>query len=244
MDSVAEMVVDGRLVCDVRRRLTTDEQLEWDLLCNALGPVHSLNEEEDEVDILGGFSVKKCYEAQVQEVEEDYNFHKYLWRKNIPSKGSFMLWDNFHDSLPTRSMLHHRRVEIEDVHCLFCKEHVETADHMFLHCKYAFEVWSYFINAFKISWVFPSNVKQLFEMWSFNVLHVRCKDVWWKMIYAVLWHLWKERSSRAFGGREMDVEELCLLIRQTIVIWLSELDVFKDCNVSQILFMSDTILHM
>lgn len=229
---------------DVRRRLTTAEQLEWDLLCNALGPVHILDEEEDEVDILGGFSVKKFYEAQVQEVEEHCNYHKYLWRKNIPSKVSFMLWANFHDSLPKRSMLHHRRVEIEDVHCLFCKEHVETADHLFLHCKYAFEVWSYFIKAFKVSWVFPSNVKQLFEMWSFNVLYGRCKDVWWKMIYAVLWHLWKERNSRAFGGREMNVEELCLLIRQTIVIWLSELDVYKDCNVSQILFMWDTVLHM
>lgn len=76
-------------------------------------------------------------------------------KKHIPPKVSFMLWAYFHDSLPTRSMLQNRRVEVHNVNCVFCNTVEETADHMLLHCEFAFKVWSKFMEAFGVDWCLP-----------------------------------------------------------------------------------------
>ncbi|XP_026451891.1 uncharacterized protein LOC113352262 [Papaver somniferum] len=157
--SIAYMVENHRLQCQMRRTLYHYEQLEYDLLCNELGPIHGLNVDADIVEIMEGFSVNKCYDLLVQ------------------------------------------------------------GD-----------------DAFKICWVFPDTVKKNFESWRVNNLKRKCKEVWWKVIYAVHWHLWKERNNRAFGGRAKDADEVIMFIKQTIVLWFFERDVFKDVSVSQVLF--------
>ncbi|XP_026452996.1 uncharacterized protein LOC113353687 [Papaver somniferum] len=241
--SVFEMISEGRLVCNSRRRLTQLEQMEWDMLCNELGPVHSLNGGEDQIDILDGFTAKKCYDWQMED-DTVWDFERFLWKKNIPPKVSFMLWANFHDSLPTRSMLKHRRVQVQDDKCLFCRQQEETADHLFVNCNYAREVWNHFIKAFKVSWVLPSSVRSHFEAWRFNNLTGKCRSVWWKVLYAVMWHLWKERGSRAFGGRTKEADELVFIIKQSIMLWLSDEKVFKDFTANQVLFHRDTVIHI
>ncbi|XP_026410891.1 uncharacterized protein LOC113306132 [Papaver somniferum] len=162
LDSVEEMIQNGILYCSSRRRLSAMEQLEWDMLCNELGPVHGLNEEEDTVEFFGGFTVKICYELQVQE-EPVGDFSKFLWKKNVPPKGSFMVWVYFHHSLPTRTMLTHRGMEVQSEYCVFCNAALEIADHMLLQCDYAFQVWSRFMKGFNIAWVVPDSVLNQFE---------------------------------------------------------------------------------
>ncbi|XP_026417133.1 uncharacterized protein LOC113312608 [Papaver somniferum] len=83
--SIDDMIENDRLTCQVRRRLNQNEQFEWDMLCNELGPVHGLNEEADSVDIMGGFTVKKCYKFSVQE-KEICDFNKFLWKQGVPPK--------------------------------------------------------------------------------------------------------------------------------------------------------------
>ncbi|XP_026398504.1 uncharacterized protein LOC113294330 [Papaver somniferum] len=183
--SVEEMIQNGRLHYSSRRNLSAMEQLEWDLLCNEMGHVHGLNEEEDTVEFLGGFSVKKCYELQVQD-DPVGDFNKFLWKKRVPPKVSFMLWDYFHDSLPTLTMLRHRGMDLQSVNCVFCNAEVETTDHMFLHCDYAFKVWSKFLEGFGIDWVASVTVWRLFEAWKLNNVQGRGREIWWKLIYAVL----------------------------------------------------------
>lgn len=54
------------------------EQLQWDSLCNKLGPVPSVDEEVDEISYEGDYSVKKIYEQQLEEAE-NFTFQKFLW---------------------------------------------------------------------------------------------------------------------------------------------------------------------
>ncbi|XP_026398900.1 uncharacterized protein LOC113294738 [Papaver somniferum] len=241
--SLSDMIVDGRLHCQVRRRLYHYEQLEWDLLCNELGHVHGMNGEADVVEIMGGFSVKKCYDLLVQE-DVVCDFSKFLWKNGIPLKVSFLICAIFHDSLRTYAMLSHRGMPFDDVRCSLCKGEEETTDHLMLRCPFEVKVWSYFIKAFQISWVFPDTVKKIFESWRMNNLKGRCKQVWWKVIYAVHWQLWKERNNRALGGRARDTDEVIMLIKQTIVLWFFDRDVFKEITVNQVIFHWETVLHM
>ncbi|XP_026439714.1 uncharacterized protein LOC113338526 [Papaver somniferum] len=178
------------------------------------------------------------------ENEEGWEFDRFLWKKNIPPKVSFMLWAIFHESLPTYNMLIRRDVEVQSEVCVMCKMENETADHLLVNCSYAYEVWSYFLNAFKVSLVAPNTVKAFFESWRMNSLSGRCKEIWWKIIYAVMWHLWKERGKGASGGREKTAEELIMLVKQTIMLWLINSDVFRGYDVNQILFNWISLLHM
>ncbi|XP_026451761.1 uncharacterized protein LOC113352106 [Papaver somniferum] len=237
------MVINGRLQCFSRRKLSTQEQLQWDSLCNELGPVPDFSEEADELLMEGDFSVHECYNMQLEDRSE-CSFEIFLWNKNIPSKVSFMLWTNFHNSLPTLTMLSHRGVNVQSKLCVYCQQVDETADHIFLHCPYAAEVWSFFVKAFKVSWTFPTTVLDHFESWRLNNLQGKCRKLWWMVNYAILWHLWKERSSRVFGGRHKLVDETILLIMNTIILWCFENEVFRGFSVNQILFHSDTVIHM
>ncbi|XP_026379845.1 uncharacterized protein LOC113274637 [Papaver somniferum] len=208
------------------------ERWEWDMICNELGPVHGLNGNEDIVDFFVGFTVRKYYQVQVQE-EPVGDFNNYLWKKNVPPKISYMLWAYFHDSLPTFAMLSHKRIEVQNENCLFCNNEIETADYMLLHCDFAFKVWSKFIEGFNIAWVAPVSVLHQFDSWKLKILQGRRKEIWWKVIYAVTCHMWKEMNSRNHGGRAKDVEELCLVMRQIILLSLSETTVFKDMSVKK-----------
>ncbi|XP_026383886.1 uncharacterized protein LOC113279410 [Papaver somniferum] len=241
--SIADMVGDGRLYCNFKRKIFLQEQVEWDLLCNEMGPVHGLVEEEDNVEIMGDFTVKKCYEKMVKD-DTICDFNKFLWKNGIPPKVSFMFWATFHNSLPTLSMLRYRGMDIQDDKCPFCKKEEETADHIFVCCSFAFEVWYHFIKAFRISWVFPNSVKGNFEAWRMNNLQGKSREVWWKVIYVVQWHLWNARNKRVFGGRAITMDEVILLIKQSIILWLSERDIFKGVTINQILYQWETMLHL
>ncbi|XP_026451644.1 uncharacterized protein LOC113351966 [Papaver somniferum] len=175
----------------------------------------------------GDYSVKKIYELQLEEVE-NYTFQKFLWRKNVHAKVSLLLWAYMHNSIPTLAMLRYMGVEPASDRCHFCQNVVEEADHIFVHCEYAHEVWMHFMEAFKMNWVMPDTLQGLFEIWSRCNFRGRCKDVWEKTHYVIIWHLWQQRNDRAFGGRHKPVSELVLIIiKRDIVLWLHEKNTFR-----------------
>lgn len=66
--------------------------------------MHELSAEVDAFSLNDEFFVRKCYELHLEDSEK-FDLDKFLWKKHIPPKVSFMFWENFHKSLPTRYML-------------------------------------------------------------------------------------------------------------------------------------------
>ncbi|XP_026437396.1 uncharacterized protein LOC113335585 [Papaver somniferum] len=184
--TIAEMINGGRWEGAFHKNLDANERCEWDLLRRDLGVVPSLVEENDEISFPDNFSAKTIYAAMENNTVE-YRYVKFLWLKTIPNKVSFLLWAIFNDSLPTRSFLRHRGIELENDKCVFCNTEIENAEHLFLHCNFAFKIWDYFIKSFHISWPIPATVLQLFEAWNWNVLHGRSKQIWDIIHYALIW---------------------------------------------------------
>ena len=46
-----------------------------------------------------------------------------------------------------------------------CKRSEEIVDHLLLHCKVAFSLWSAIFSRFRMSWVMPRWVFDLFACW-------------------------------------------------------------------------------
>ncbi|XP_026384301.1 uncharacterized protein LOC113279867 [Papaver somniferum] len=195
-------------------------------MCNELGPVTVFDDDMDEITYEGEFSVKKIYEKQMVDAEI-LRFQKFLWKKQVPTKVSFLLWAYMHNFIPTLSMLRHRGVEIALDKCHFCQTEVEDADHIFVNCKYAYEIWMEFLGAFKMQWVMPDTVQSLFEIWSQCKLRGRCRDIWEVIHYVIIWHIWQQRNDRAFGARHKTVSELVLFIKHEVVLWLHEKETFR-----------------
>ncbi|XP_026380060.1 uncharacterized protein LOC113274861 isoform X1 [Papaver somniferum] len=220
-----------------------NEQLEWDLLKRDLHHVPVLVEEDDKMEIMENFSTSNCYDKLIGDLDE-CGFNQFLWKSHIPNKVSFILWATFDDSLPTRDMLRHRGVDIESDQCILCNSVRESASHMFLHCTYSFEVWKYFIAAFRIAWPIPSTLLQLFEPWTINVLRGKGRQVWQILHYAICWVLWKESNGRVFGSRHKCVQESIDLVKQLVVLWSCDNDTFKYVDPSLIWSNWDTLMCM
>jgi hypothetical protein len=46
-----------------------------------------------------------------------------------------------------------------------CKFDEDTVDHLFLHCEIANELWYVIFSRFRLAWVMPSSVVDLFACW-------------------------------------------------------------------------------
>ena len=63
-----------------------------------------------------------------------------LWSLHIPAKTRLFLWRACHNSLPTRSNLHHRHI-LEDPRCGSCTNQPETTIHALWQCKTIQPMW-------------------------------------------------------------------------------------------------------
>ncbi|KAI3923674.1 hypothetical protein MKW98_011304 [Papaver atlanticum] len=70
------------------------------------------------------------------------------------------------------------------------------------------------------------NIKEV--DWDWNGLTGKCKNVWSLLHYAIIWNVWNERNHRVFGGRPKDVEEVIVLIKQSLVLWSCDSNTFSD----------------
>ena len=49
--------------------------------------------------------------------------------------------------------------------CCMYKKGRKTVDHLFLHCPFAWEIWSMVFDLFGVCWVMPCSILELLECW-------------------------------------------------------------------------------
>lgn len=120
------------------------------------------------------------------ETDGVFSFQKFLRRKQIPHKVSFLSWDHMHNSVPTLSILRNNGIDIKSVSCNLCHQEEEVVDQLFVQCSYSHAIWMYFLRAFKMDWLMPSTLFGIFEFWYQCKLRRKCRDVWRKFIMLLL----------------------------------------------------------
>ena len=65
--------------------------------------------------------------------------------------------------------------------CYLCEEHAETVNHLFLHCKWTYQLWRIFSSLRKITWVKPRNIAQLLNCW-INIGNTTIKEERWRIV--------------------------------------------------------------
>jgi len=115
-------------------------------------------------DVSGEFSVKSVYVclANYDSGLGDTIF-KRLWQikalPNVLTTAWRILWDR----LPTRTNLIRREVEVTSLNCVLCQASEESAQHLFLECTFAQQVWSLCLKWIAILFVQHKDMKHHFE---------------------------------------------------------------------------------
>ncbi|KAI8563627.1 hypothetical protein RHMOL_Rhmol03G0124100 [Rhododendron molle] len=75
---------------------------------------------------------------------------------------------------------------------------LETPQHLFLHCRFPWAVWSCIVHWWHVKWVCPSSVGALIAWWFGNRFRNLEKEIWESCLYATLWSLWLLQNDCVF----------------------------------------------
>ncbi|KAI8524775.1 hypothetical protein RHMOL_Rhmol13G0175300 [Rhododendron molle] len=109
------------------------------------------------------FPVKSAYEQWEITSHSNNALLGSLWKSLSPPKVEIFVWMAIKEKVATRSLLLSRNLisEIQQALCPLCSEHCETNQHLFLHCRFSWVVWSVIMEWWNVKWVCPCTVLDL-----------------------------------------------------------------------------------
>ncbi|MCI04536.1 putative ribonuclease H protein, partial [Trifolium medium] len=124
---------------------------------------------------------------------------KNISKSAVPSKVCALAWQLCLDRIPTKENLCRRGiVRIDDSLCSLCGETVETSRHIFLHCRFAADVWYHVNRWLGTMVVLPPDVMmsygQLVGCGGNKKIRKGFSIVW----LAFVWVIWRVRNDRVF----------------------------------------------
>jgi hypothetical protein len=174
-----------------------------------------------------GFSVKSTYgfldsllnvRAPLSYLET-FAF-KFIWKSGVLSKVSALAWQLLLDRIPTRENLRRRDViRLLDANCPFCALEVESAQHLFLHCRFTARIWFAVLRWYGVVSVLPPSVVSSFALLvgcGSNKKRRKGLAVIW---LAFVWAVWKVRNDFVFNNVVVDIEDVLELIQRLSWRW-------------------------
>ena len=174
----------------------------------------------------GVFDVRSFYIALLKAPSVSFPW-KNIWCIKVPKRVSFFLWTAARDGILTIDNLVKKDLPLVNWCCL-CKCDEETVDHLLIHCKFAYALWSEVLIMFGVQWVMPDTIVSLLFAWR-NWLGTYSSKVWNLVPACLMWLVWKERNVRNFEDVESPIDKLKTLLTRTLFEW-SRIWGFMHCN--------------
>ncbi|GKU90659.1 hypothetical protein SLEP1_g4626 [Rubroshorea leprosula] len=184
----------------------------WDEWC---GGVHSKD---------GIYTTKSAYQALTRDhrtVQQSPTISK-VWQEFIPSKISVFAWQVLQDKIPTKMNLLKRGIiqDITESKCVLCGLASEDSNHLFIHCKIAWELWNSCYRWWGSKQVLDKDCGRMFEQhpFIFNIKEVR--GGWECIWFSVVWSIWLARNEKLFRGKEVEAGRLLELVQVRAFKWI------------------------
>ncbi|KAK3172175.1 hypothetical protein Dsin_033156 [Dipteronia sinensis] len=152
----------------------------------------------------GSFSVKsfrRCLE-EIGEVGSDA-VSSLLWLGFVPHKVEVFLWQLLKVRILVKEVLHNfGMVQIASIECPLCNSEWETVNHLFLHCDWAWKLWSEAMGWWEVSSCKNKDISGWADGWSGLCNAKSSSRAWIVLFYAVCWTIWDIRNVVVFNGKE------------------------------------------
>jgi hypothetical protein len=145
---------------------------------------------------------------------------KFIWKSGVPSKVCAFSWQLLLERVPTRDNLHRRGViNMENSVCPLCLHEVETARHLFLHCRVASGIWYNISRWFGICTVVPPSVPMSYALLVGSGLNRKRRKGLSVIWLAFVWVVWKARNDCVFNNVVVDVPMVFDLVQRLSWKW-------------------------
>ncbi|XP_071727033.1 uncharacterized protein [Rutidosis leptorrhynchoides] len=156
-----------------------------------------------------------------------------------PDKEDSILWIHSVDKLysvaeaiqggiPVKEVLSYRRRLRNgmDDKCVWCDVHIESIDHLLLHCSWSRNIWSALFNWRDVSWVMPSSVCN-FSIDCFHGLGRKAKKAWRLIGPTTYWFIWIERNDLVFNDVRKPWPIIVDQVKLKVFQWLANANIVK-----------------
>ena len=118
----------------------------------------------------------------------------------LPNKLITFTWKLLHQALPIKEVLNHRGIHYDALYML-CNTHIETLNHIFLHCTFARAAWlGIGINT---SFLMESNTNM---------------------------DIWLSKLIESYEDSQINLETLSMIITTTLCLWFHRNQVIFEGN--------------
>ncbi|KAF1866509.1 hypothetical protein Lal_00017892 [Lupinus albus] len=141
-DELVHRVGDGSATRHLYNLSTNQD----DHICEFALNINKSDSSEWKFDKSKVYSVQSAYKAITHHIPQQnltLPYPNLLWKSNAPLKVLTFAWRLFQDIIPTKDVLLKRGIPLNnggDLHCVFCNDNPETANHLFSSCKLSYSV--------------------------------------------------------------------------------------------------------
>ena len=172
----------------------------------------------------GLFSVRSFVDQylKIQDSQmQAHNNFKNIWKGIKPPRMELLVWFVIIGRLNTKDRFARFNILQEDnSRCVLCKAEDETIDHLFVTCRFTWEIWCCCLQWGGHAWVMPNTLKGLFEVWTDMCGLGMRKNRWWSLLFVVIWSVWGMRNSIIFENKSGSRESLIAGIKAYWDSWL------------------------
>ncbi|KAE8729631.1 hypothetical protein F3Y22_tig00003480pilonHSYRG00012 [Hibiscus syriacus] len=164
----------------------------------------------------GVLKTKEIWE-EIREKHIKVPWHKVVWFPLHIPKTSMITWMAIHDRLPTRARLSRMRIQTDELR-VFCKEEIQTRNHLFTDCHFAKALWNSILQRTHLRKPHMSWETQLdwsCREWKGKSLISTVLRIAWN---AYIYFIWEERNRRIFQNRNREMEQLLKNIKEQVRI--------------------------
>ena len=132
--------------------------------------------------------------------------------------------------IPTADALLRRGISVHSPNCRLCGVEEESADHLFVNCRVAMEVWEWLWSWCRVPSRTFANIEEILVLVNNWGGGGKKRKVLIACCYGVLWRLWLARNERVFQNRISSASRIMDDIISLVFMWFKHRGKLVNCN--------------
>ena len=193
----------------------------------------------------GTFTVKLMYDWWVSKDNASMNLSKFIWNPLAPPRVQCFGWLVCLGRVKTAEvLLNCEFFTMDEAMFCFCGEELESTDHLFLHCRRVWKIWSACLKWWGVCWVAPKSIYEVL-MWWRDVRSSKLAGIVWKLIpLAVLWTVWRWRNGLIFNNVQPQWELAMDVVVRRTAIWAKNHAGLKEYSLHDLMVNTHAVIGM
>ncbi|KAK0599556.1 hypothetical protein LWI29_006326 [Acer saccharum] len=209
---------------DLRRPCFDWEQNQWIAFNSCLDNIVIRDSISDTIGwswcSTGQFSVKLVWKNLEENFVGNSAVFNRIWKSICPPKVEIFVWHLLHGRVLVRNALKRFGLISNNIFdCPMCGEAEESIDHLFLNCKWAWNLWGSCMNWWNISSCSTNSLLDWWLNWP-NLCNLNsAARAWSALFFAMTWTIWEARNERVFKDVSISFEKAVDMVKFRVGWW-------------------------